>query len=442
MTLKLSPALAILTLAGFASVAGAQTPITSGISQTVSLDDTYICFALGFSGCVIFVGGPFTITVPANAYRMDVVTSNGLLVYGRFGSAPAVGTSSILSDFSTSDAASLLGYGNQALQTGTYYFQPADIIYTSGEVKMSATLTVTVWADNPFGPTGVSPAAGGSSSQTMTFVFNDPVGWQDMGVLNILANNFLDGRNACYLAYSQPSNTLYLVNDSGAGLLPAAVLNAAGTLANSQCTVSWGAAPVTRSGTSLALALNLASSAAFAGNKVIYMAARTTAEQSSGWQAMGVWRIPAQLTTTTAVESESPGRGAATATFSFKFSDTKGFQDLGVMDILVNNFLDGRQACYLAYARATNTLYLMNDAGNGLLPGQLLSVAGSLGNGQCTVTWGSSGVVNTSGNELSLNLNLEFGAGFTGNRVFYLAARDGNEANNTGWQAMATWTVQ
>ena len=42
---------------------------------------------------------------------------------------------------------------------------------------------------------------------------------------------------------------------------------------------------------------------------------------------------------------------------------------------------------------------------------------------------------------LPLTLNMTFGAGFAGNRVFYLAARDVNELNNRGWQAMGSWTV-
>jgi len=33
---------------------------------------------------------------------------------------------------------------------------------------------------------------------------------------------------------------------------------------------------------------------------------------------------------------------------------------------------------------------------------------------------------------LTLTLNVSFGGSFSGNRVFYLAARDVNEANNTG----------
>jgi hypothetical protein len=41
-----------------------------------------------------------------------------------------------------------------------------------------------------------------------------------------------------------------------------------------------------------------------------------------------------------------------------------------------------------------------------------------------------------------LTLNIAFTPSFGGNRVIYVAARDGNEANNADWHAMGTWTPQ
>ena len=37
---------------------------------------------------------------------------------------------------------------------------------------------------------------------------------------------------------------------------------------------------------------------------------------------------------------------------------------------------------------------------------------------------------------------IPFPATFGGNRVFYVASRDLTDANNSGWQAAGTWTVQ
>jgi len=107
----------------------------------------------------------------------------------------------------------------------------------------------------------------------------------------------------------------------------------------------------------------------------------------------------------------------------------------------VNSSLDGQQACYLAYARPINELYLVNDDGTALLPGQSLGSAGNLSNSQCTVTWGASAVTG-SGNNLTLSLSFTFSVGFGANQIFYLAARDGNDLNNTGWQSMGARNLQ
>src|SRR5262249_12030693 len=150
----------------------------------------------------------------------------------------------------------------------------------------------------------------------------------------------------------------------------------------------------------------------------------------------GVWQVPGGgSSTTTAVQGMSPsaGAGMTQTIFTFHFSDSLGYDDLGVENILINNFLDGRRACYLAYARTINTLYLVNDAGDALLPGQSLNTGGSISNSQCAVAWGNSAVA-VGPNDLALSLDISFSAGFAGGRVFYLAARDRNEANTTGWQ--------
>ena len=137
-----------------------------------------------------------------------------------------------------------------------------------------------------------------------------------------------------------------------------------------------------------------------------------------------------------------PSHGSGLShTFTFTFVDTKGYLDLGVQNILINNFLDGRHACYLAYIRPLNVLYLVNDPGTELLPALTLNGSGSLTNSQCTVT-GAGSSASGNGNTITLTLNISFLAAFNGNRVIYMAARDGTDANNSGWQAMGTWTVQ
>jgi len=293
-------------------------------------------------------------------------------------------------------------------------------------------------------PTAAIPQWGGGAATPMLFTFSDPRGYQDLDVVNILINNFLDGRQACYLAYSQPSGVLYLVNDPGTALLPGMVLGpggGVGVVSNSQCTVTGAGSSAIGNGNALALTLNVSFGAGFRGNKVTYTAARDLLGGNSDWQPLGTWQVPG-ATPFPAPAGIFPGHGTGLQqTFTVDITDTKGFQDLGVVNVLINRFIDGRQACYLAYSRPAGVLYLVGDAGGGLSAPLTLGASGTVSNSQCTVNSAGSSAVG-SGNTLTLTLNMTFTAGFAGNRAIYLAARDTGEVNNSDWQAMGSWTFQ
>jgi hypothetical protein len=289
-------------------------------------------------------------------------------------------------------------------------------------------------------PAVPSPAAGSGSSRVFTFTFSDPNGWQDLNVVNVLINDFLDGRRACYLAYVRPLNVLYLVNDAGDALLPGLVLNGTGSVSNSQCTISGAGSSATGSGNTLTLTLSISFSSSFAGNRIVWLAARDARENNSGWAPTGVWNVPGQPPSSPAVGGVVPAAGSGqTQTFVFTFTDAGGWQNLGVVNVLINDYLDGRHACYLAYSRPLGVLYLVNDAGNALLPELTLGSAGSVSNSQCTVYGTGSSAVG-SGNTLTLTLNMRFSSSFVGERIIYMAARDVAE-RNPGWQAMGRWTA-
>jgi len=290
-------------------------------------------------------------------------------------------------------------------------------------------------------PGSVEPVAGSGFGQSVTFTFNDSHGWSELDVVNILINSALDGRQACYLAYSVPTNTLYLENDAGTALLPGLVLNRAGSLGNGQCAVAGATSAVTANENTLALSLDLRFTGSFAGNKVVYLAARDRNAGNSGWQALGTWNVPGAAVPGPMVSGVTPSRSLGSfQIFTFSFSDAKGYQDLGTVNILINDSLNGNKACYLAYSRTDGILYLMNDSGTVLLPGIALNGMGTVANNQCSVTATRS--AESGGTKLALTLNLTFSASFAGNRVIYLAARDTSDTASSGWQPVGTWTFQ
>jgi len=339
-------------------------------------------------------------------------------------------------------------------------------VVTGGVASAAASFTVS--APPPPTPPSVgvpSPAMGSGNSSSFTFTFTDPRGYQDLDVVNILVNNVLDGRHACYLAYSVPSSVLYLVDDAGDGGGPFAgsvALGSTAPISNSQCSVVLTSA--VGSGNTFTLTLNVTFTAAaatgfsalrpealtagFGGNRILYSAARDKAANNSGWQALGVWQVPFTPAGTIAVTSLTSARGAAPGgtpgSFVLVVTDNKGAADIGVVNLLVNSSIDGRQGCYLAYSGASNSLLLIDDPGDvaGPYAGTLaLNGQGSIQNGHCLLT-GTGTSVQTSGNTLTLTLNLTFKAAFAGNQILYAAGRDSQDLNNTDWQAMGTWTVQ
>ena len=203
----------------------------------------------------------------------------------------------------------------------------------------------------------INPVVSTGSAGFYTFQFSDTAGWQTLGVVNVLINNFLDGRHACYLAYSVSGNVLYLVPDVGSGLLPGMVLNGSGSAGNSQCTVLGAGSSATGTGNTLTLTLNLNFNTSFAGNKVVYMAARDAAN-NSGWQTMGAVGIPPLPSTFPNPVGMNPSSGnGLTSTITFTYQDQTAATNLQTVWALINTAIDGRAACYVAYYRPGNQLY-------------------------------------------------------------------------------------
>jgi hypothetical protein len=372
-----------------------------------------------------------------NSFRATVTLSSP---------APAGGTAVVISSMPagvvTTPASITIAAGTTTASitvTAGQVSSPTVVVLTATLSGLSLTATVTV---KPIPTVGtLSPVAGEGSNQTFSFSFSHPQGWQNLNVVNVLINDVLDGRRACYLAYVRPLNVLYLVNDTGDSLLPGLLLSGGGSLSNGQCTIIGAGTTASGVGTSMTLTVNIKFSSSFAGNKIVYVAARDLEENSSGWVPAGVWGVPGATITSPAVGTVTPASGAGSAqTFTFTFSDANGWQELGVLNILINDSLDGRHACYLAYSRPQGALYLVSDSGDTLLPELRLGTSGSVSNSQCTV-YGMGSSLTASGTTLTLTLNMAFGRSFVGDRIIYMAARDVAE-RTSGWRPKGKWRVQ
>ena len=289
--------------------------------------------------------------------------------------------------------------------------------------------------------TSLSPAAATGSAETYSVQISDASGWQDIDIVNVLINRSLDGRQACYLAYSPSGNTIYLVSDAGGGLLPGMPLNGSGTVSNSQCSVAGAGSSSSGSGNTLTLNLNLSFSSSFAGDHVVYAAARSQT-LNSGWQTMGVLGVPPLPSILPNAISMSPPSGSsANATIAFTYADATSATNLQTAWALINNALDGRAACYLVYYRPGNQVFLYPDNGDpSQAPSMNLTGSNTLSNGQCSVSAQGSSVA-VSGNQITVNLNIAFKSSFAGPKVVWMAVQTTGGAQTSQWRSLGAWDV-
>lgn len=214
----------------------------------------------------------------------------------------------------------------------------------------------------------------------------------------------------------------------------------AARVGNSQCEVDGSQSWAEHDGYQVRLHLKLNFTAEFAGTRIVYLAVRD-AVNNSGWQRLGVWKVPGASGPPDTPEvvgfypAEWTGRDAEALELTVR--DPQGAGDVAVVNLLVNDWLDGRQACYVAYVPALNAVFLVDDAGNAGGPfagGVLLGANQTAANNQCTI-YGEGSSASASGQQLRLRLRVQFKSGFAGHRVVYAAVRD--QANhNSGWQAV------
>jgi hypothetical protein len=101
-------------------------------------------------------------------------------------------------------------------------------------------------------------------------------------------------------------------------------------------------------------------------------------------------------------------------------------------------FSGGSGACMAYHERATNRVYLLNDAGTAWLS-QALSSGGTLQNSYCSIALGSSSA-SVSGSVLTLNLAITFRSPFAGTKNIMMFA-SGADDLSSGWQNNGSWIV-
>ncbi len=285
----------------------------------------------------------------------------------------------------------------------------------------------------------VTPNTGSGTTQTFALQYSDGLGATNLTQAWVWFTPAMgSGANSCLAYYDRPTNTIFLLNDAGSTWMSAAP-GSATTLQNSQCAIAMGTSGAMASGSALTVNLPMTFKPAFAGGKNIFMFA-TNGTQNSGWQDRGDWTVPGTGIAVTA-DSATPSSGSgATQTFALQYSDTAGATDLTQAWVWFTPLFTSPAAssCMAYYQRATNQVFLLNDAGTAFTAGTLGTV-GTLQNNQCAINLATSSAA-AVGNSLTLNLAMTFKSpAFSGAKNVFVFATNG--AQNSGWQDRGDWTV-
>ncbi|MCW5979222.1 MAG: SBBP repeat-containing protein [Bryobacteraceae bacterium] len=283
----------------------------------------------------------------------------------------------------------------------------------------------------------VSPSSGAGVSQTFRLVYSDTNRYQELGWVFVLFQAGLEQANSCYAQYRQSERAVYLRSNEGSSWLGPAEIGTAGTLENSQCAINLQGTTASGSGTTLTLDLAVSFKEPFAGSKTIYMYASDTSGLNTGWVSRGSWSVSGFAPKAVSV---TPSSGSANSqTFTFVYSDADGYAQLGWGYALFQTSILQSNACYVRYERATNTLWLRNDAGNTWAGPIAPGVAGALSNSQCSLN-GAGSSASGSGTTLTVNLALTFGGAFIGAKNIYMLAGD-LTGLDSGWQTRGAWSI-
>ncbi|HEU5092629.1 MAG TPA: hypothetical protein VFT30_08085, partial [Nitrospira sp.] len=281
------------------------------------------------------------------------------------------------------------------------------------------------------------PTSGTGSGRLFSYSISDSDGGNDIVSTQMLINNGLNATNGCWMYFLPGPKQLWLRDAANTSWLGPATLGVSEPLSNGLCTVSPGASSSWSTGNTLTVNVSITFAFGFGGAKRHYFLATDSAGQSTSWQDVGGWQVYAPNFTPYPV-SVTPSSGSGQSqTFEYVFSDGNGAIDIVSTRFLINSSSSQTNACYLLFARSTNQLSLLNDAGNAYLGPVVLGSTGSLSNSQCSVNAAGSSS-SLSGNNLTVNLALTFSSSFNGSKTLYAQAIDTAGANS-GLYYMGSW---
>ncbi len=274
---------------------------------------------------------------------------------------------------------------------------------------------------------------------TIKCVYADGQGYTDIRKTYLLINDSLGQVNAALLYYDRVANRVYLKNDAntswGTGYTPGTSI----TLSNTQCSVAVGSTTVSGSGNDVTVNWRITLKSPFSAKNLNgYMYVQDAAGGTDGWDLMGIYyNVKPQAVSINPNSSPLPIDGPEPIQITSLYRDPNGTGDIRKCYMLINDTLDQANAVLLWYDKATNKVYLKNDAstswGTGYAPGSDIV----LSNSQCEIFLNRM-QVSSYGNDLSVVWSVRLTAGMAGKNLYsYMYVTDAKAAFD-GWKKVGT----
>jgi hypothetical protein len=283
----------------------------------------------------------------------------------------------------------------------------------------------------------VTPSSGVGANQLFTLTYSGTYAAADIATAWVWFNETFasSAAHSCLLYYERAGNRLFLLDDAGQQW-QSAFMGGNVTLQNSQCAVTTTGSSTQVTEPQLRVNLAITFKPVFAGAKHVFLYADGGAP--SGWQDLGTWTAQA-LSVTTQVPTPASGAGSSQS-FVLPYSSSLGATALATTWVWFNGSFSSSSAgsCLAYYERATNRLFLLNDAAT-VWQSAILGTPATLENGQCTIDVGASSVA-LAGDTLTLQLALTFKPAFAGAKNIYMYASS-LVGVASGWSDRGDWAV-
>lgn len=344
------------------------------------------------------------------------------------------------------------------ITAGTFGMSNGNVLFVADRNPYALSRTATITAA---GQTFTVTQAGGTASAAPTLLTTTPVNpaaaaaalqftARDLdGTANLarlyfhIGANTIDLANGCHGFYDRPTNSFWLYTDSLATAQGPLSPGGAGTVENSRCKLHAAtSASAVASATDLNVTFGLEMKGPYlTGDWNHYLWITDAQGRGTGWKNTGVWSVAPSLSVApTVVTTGVTALTGLTQTFTLRGRDSNGAADIYRIYFVANSGPSvPANSCHGFYNRATNALYLFNDALTALAGPLTPGVNAKIQNSQCEIDGATTTVSQPNGTDIVVNLKLRgLGSFATGSRNFYAWVRD-NQTNDTGWVQTATW---